>query len=130
MTAVFETGTVPPIEIRHRLRIAREFAGLDQGELAERMGISRTSVGNSETGATKPRRITLNAWALACGVPVSWIIYGDVPYGPNNDGVCASVCDDAESKTAGRRGISELRIKRAKNWGSSCGNIRRYPRAS
>jgi len=52
--------------VHHRLRIAREWAGLEQGELADRIGISRQSVGSAERGRSHPRRITLNAWALAC----------------------------------------------------------------
>lgn len=76
---------MPPIEVRHRLRIAREFAGLEQDQLAERIGVSRNTVGNAEKGRGKPRKITLNAWALACGVPVSWIETGVVKQSPDGD---------------------------------------------
>jgi transcriptional regulator with XRE-family HTH domain len=76
MTTAYESGTEPPILVHHRLRIAREYAGLEQEELARLIGISRTTVGNAEKARVKPRRITLNAWALACGVPVGWIING------------------------------------------------------
>lgn len=77
MTTAYESGIVPEIEVRHRLRIAREFANLDQKELADLIGVSRTTVGNAETGFVKPRKITINAWALACGVPASWILTGE-----------------------------------------------------
>jgi DNA-binding XRE family transcriptional regulator len=77
MTSAYEAGAVPKIEVRHRLRIAREFAGLDQEALATRSGIARATISNAENGQGTPRRTTLNAWALACGVPVSWIITGD-----------------------------------------------------
>lgn len=79
MTTAYESGNVPPIEVKHRLRIAREFAGLDQDQLAEAIGVSRTTVGNAERGIVKPRKITINAWALACGVPASWITTGAEP---------------------------------------------------
>ncbi len=82
MTSAYESGQVPPILQRHRLRIAREFAGLEQEELAEVIGVSRNTIGNAEKGRVRPRRIVLNAWALACGVPVSWL-NGD---SPSNDG--------------------------------------------
>lgn len=85
MTTAYESGNVPHIEVRHRLRIAREFAGLEQKELAELIGVSRTTIGNAETGVVKPRRITVNAWALACGVPASWILTGEAD-GPNGGG--------------------------------------------
>lgn len=79
MTSAYERGAVPPIEIRHRLRIAREFVGMDQAELALRMGVVRSTISNAEQGKGAPQRTTLNLWALACGVPVSWILTGDEP---------------------------------------------------
>jgi len=57
----YERGLIPPIQVHHRLRIAREWANLEQGELAERIGISRNSVSAAERGVTRPRKITLNA---------------------------------------------------------------------
>lgn len=80
---------MPEIELRHRLRIAREFAGLDLGQLAERMGVSRNTVSNYEHGNTAPRKIVLNAWALACGVSLDWIQTGNgspTPHGGGNRG--------------------------------------------
>lgn len=84
MTSSYESGTVPPVLMRHRLRIAREHAGLEQEELAELMGVSRKTVGNTEVGRVRPRTITLRAWAFHCGVPLSWIEGGeDMPHPPN-----------------------------------------------
>jgi transcriptional regulator with XRE-family HTH domain len=77
MTTAYESGTVPPVLVRHRLRIAREYAGFEQDELAELIGVSRNTISNAEKGKVEPRRITLNAWALACEVPVSWLKHGD-----------------------------------------------------
>lgn len=79
MTSAYDQGQIPDFQMRHRLQLAREYAGLSRGELAERMEISRNSVINAETGRTTPRKLMLNAWALACGVPVSWIITGKGP---------------------------------------------------
>lgn len=90
MTSVYESGVVPPIEVRHRLRIAREYAGLEQDALAELIGVSRNTIGNAEKGNVKPRPITLRAWAFHCGVPLSWIERGETPPsphgGPGGDG--------------------------------------------
>ena len=77
MTSAYEGGCRPRVEIRHRLRIAREFAGLEQTELAERMGVGRATISNAENGRGHPRRTTITAWALACGVAASWIANGD-----------------------------------------------------
>lgn len=86
MTTAFDRGEVPPIETRHRLRIAREYAGLEQIELAELIGVSRSTVGNAEKGRVRPRKIVVNAWAMACGVPASWLVTGLPPdNGPDDD---------------------------------------------
>ena len=66
-------GARPPIELRHRLRIAREYAGLDQDQLAVRMNAARSTVSNAETGRVTPRRMVVSAWALACGVSRDWL---------------------------------------------------------
>lgn len=108
MTSAYESGHAPPILVKHRLRIAREYAELEQEELATLIGVSRKTVGNAETGRVQPRRITLNAWALACGVPVSWIENGGAEQPPPPDR------DDATAKGRGRRGNAptpDLRIK-------------------
>lgn len=79
MTTAYEAGQIPVITPGHRCRIAREALGLDQTQLAKLMGISRTSVSNVELGKHEPRKIVLNAWAMATGVPVSWLETGEAP---------------------------------------------------
>lgn len=87
MTSAFDRGRVPPIDIRHRLRIAREYAGFEQAELAELIGVSRSSIGNAEKGRVQVRKIVINAWAMACGVPATWLTTGLPPdNGPDDDG--------------------------------------------
>ncbi|OZF00870.1 DNA-binding protein [Rhodococcus sp. 15-1154-1] len=85
MTTAYESGKVPEIQVHHRLRIAREAVELEQSELADRMGVSRNTIGNAEKGRTRPRKILLNAWALACGVPVGWLETGNAE-SPRPDG--------------------------------------------
>jgi transcriptional regulator with XRE-family HTH domain len=87
MTTAYDGGVVPRIELRHRLRIAREFAQLEQEQLADLIGVSRTTISNTENGRSQPRRIVLNAWALSCGVPIQWILTGnDETPPPGDDG--------------------------------------------
>ncbi len=84
MTSAYEGGAAPQIEVRHRLRIAREYAGLEQEELADRMGVTRSTISNCENpGHGTPRRTTINAWALACGVPATWLTTGETPEPPD-----------------------------------------------
>lgn len=66
----------PEITIAHRLRIAREFAGLEQQELADALDVARGTVSNAELGKRTPRRIMIKAWALRCGVSLDWIENG------------------------------------------------------
>lgn len=70
----------PPVTVADRLRIARRYANLDQEQLAELIGVARSTISNAESGRVKPRRITLRAWALACGVPLSWLEHGFGPW--------------------------------------------------
>ena len=70
------TSRIPEFDLPDRLRKAREAAELDQHDLAAVMGVSRATVSNAETGRRTVRRITINAWSLATGVPVEWLLTG------------------------------------------------------
>ena len=78
-------GIVPQFTLADRLRKARELTGLDQGQFADEVGISRTSVSNAETGTTRPMRLTLKAWAVRTGVDLDWLLTGSAP-NPSGDG--------------------------------------------
>lgn len=77
MTLQSAAGTVPEWTVGDRLRKARETTGLNQSHFAERLGVSRNTVSSAEAGAVQVRRITLNAWAMATGVPVEWLETGE-----------------------------------------------------
>lgn len=53
--------------------------GLDQQELAEAMGVSRSTVTNAERGNHGVRKIVLNAWSMATGVSAHWLQTGEAP---------------------------------------------------
>lgn len=86
MTSATQAGACPPIELRHRLRIAREYAGLDQEQLADRIEAARSTVSNAETGKVTPRRMVVMAWAMACGVSREWLETGQAPPAPDGPG--------------------------------------------
>jgi transcriptional regulator with XRE-family HTH domain len=107
------TLAVPTWTLGDRLRKAREFAGLEQGELAEAIGISRGTVSNYELGRGQrpPKVIVLRAWAHQCGVPFEWIVE-DFPFAEgastnqvssaSNRGCMSTTrCDDAEYVLSG-----------------------------
>lgn len=78
MTLLTPTATfIPQWTMADRLRKAREQTGLDQTEFADRLGITRQSVGNYESGRRTPRPLYLRAWSEATGVPACWIATGE-----------------------------------------------------
>lgn len=79
-------GIVPEFTMRDRLRKARETAGMDQTQFAKAIGVSRATVSNYESSDRKPREIVLRAWALATGVPVEWLKFGQQSAGPDSGG--------------------------------------------
>lgn len=102
MTTAYEAGKIPEIQMRHRMRIAREAANLEQGDLAQLMGVSRTTVSNTEKGRSVPQRVVVNAWALATGTPVSWLMNGTTPAEPNGpDGGDECARRDSNPKPSG-----------------------------
>lgn len=83
-TAGEHHNTPPEWTLTDRLRKAREVAGLDQAELAELIGVGRTSISNYEKAVSTPKRPVILSWALATGVPVEWLASGITPEpGPN-----------------------------------------------
>jgi transcriptional regulator with XRE-family HTH domain len=83
MTILPEARNVPPIPLSTRLRLAREWRGLEQQTVADELGISRATVSNYETGKTSPGKLVINAWAVACTTDVEWLKTGfesrDIP---------------------------------------------------
>lgn len=80
-TALTQGGMIPEWTMGDRLRKAREAAGLEQQELAQKIGVARTTISNAEKGKVNPRQIVINSWSLATGVPVQWLQNGETPTG-------------------------------------------------
>ena len=78
-TSIQLGGQVPNWTIADRVRKAREFAGLKQLELAESVGMARTSLARIEQGKSTPRRTTLIAISFATGVSLEWLENGETP---------------------------------------------------
>ena len=73
MTEATHPATVPQWTLGDRMRKARETAGLKQTDMAEDLGIGRSSIINYESGRAQPPRPVLVAWALRCAVPYEWL---------------------------------------------------------
>lgn len=63
------------MEFKHRVKAARKFAGLKQGELAAKAGIKQASVSDMETGKSGSSSYTARI-ADACGVDPLWLETG------------------------------------------------------
>lgn len=68
-------AVIPQWTIADKLRKARETAGLEQGDLADLIDASRSTISNYESNryTKRRRRQTLRMWAWACGVEPTWI---------------------------------------------------------
>ena len=75
-TVTYESGRDLVIETGDRLRLARVKAGLEQGEIAEILGVSASTVSNWEHGRTRPRHPFIVAWAQATGFNASSLTPG------------------------------------------------------
>lgn len=70
-------AAIPEEDLADRLRRARRKAGLEQQELADQLGISRSAVSGYENGRV-PKRPVILSWALATGVDIEWLQRGRV----------------------------------------------------
>lgn len=66
-----------PEEFRARLKLAREMAGLKQGEAAEALGLDQGSISEWETGKVEPSPGALVKLAALYGVSIDWLLTGE-----------------------------------------------------
>jgi transcriptional regulator with XRE-family HTH domain len=77
------TVPVPQWDTADRLRKALRESGTGVQEMADYLGVSRTSASNWINGRIEPDRRTLRLWALRSGVSYEWLCHGDhAPCGP------------------------------------------------
>ncbi|MBY0421599.1 MAG: helix-turn-helix domain-containing protein [Parvularculaceae bacterium] len=69
-------NAAPAATIGDRIRQARKRAGLNQSELAERLGVTQPAVANWESGVHDPRRVVLAKLADALNTPLDWLADG------------------------------------------------------
>lgn len=77
--------------LSQRLRASRLLAGLEQAEIAQRLGVARTTVSTWEQGKTEPSATHFVRWAQITGQPLEWL---------------AEVCGPVESEKARQTGES------------------------
>jgi transcriptional regulator with XRE-family HTH domain len=68
-----------PDGLARRIAQVRRQFGLTQGVYAQRIGVSRGTVGEYEAGRLAPRARTLGRMAQVGRVTTDWLLYGDRP---------------------------------------------------
>lgn len=76
--------TFPTWTLQDRITKARTHAGLNQSELAQKMGLSRNTLGRWESGFNTPTEKNLQALAEATGVPVEWFYQDQTTQAPQS----------------------------------------------
>lgn len=66
-------------DLADRMRRTLRVSGVTAQEIADYLGVSRTSVSNWINGRVTPSRQTLMLWALATEYPLSWLESGVEP---------------------------------------------------
>ncbi len=74
MMDMSDTLQAPSWTLGDRLSKARRHAGIGSEEMAVKLGISRTTVSNYESGRTDPTIGMIRGWADVCQVPLEWLI--------------------------------------------------------
>lgn len=65
------------MDVQYRIRKTRKEKGLTQEELAERMGVTQSMVGQYETNKQPPKLDTLKKIAKALDVPENYLLIGE-----------------------------------------------------
>lgn len=63
----------PPWDVADRMRKALRHAGIGVQEMADYLGVSRTSASNWINGRIAPSTQTLRLWALRTGTSYDWL---------------------------------------------------------
>lgn len=95
-----------PINLGERLKQARKAAGLTQRQLAEKIGVSNTSVSNWEKGISSPDPDTIQHLCWALNVDPNFFFHG----GPQFTPVKISDDDKNTVRIAGRDGSYQERV--------------------
>lgn len=74
-----------PVELHERIRIAREEAGLTQGQLAKLLDVSRPTVSEIEAGRRKVSAGELSKMADLFSVSTEWLLGRDDSAGMSQD---------------------------------------------
>ena len=72
-----------------RLRRALRISGVGVQEMADYLGVGRTTVSNWISGRIEPRPAMVRLFALRTGFPYEWLLTGETPSPTDGEGVTA-----------------------------------------
>lgn len=71
---------VPEVTLGWRLQMSLAHSGVSAQEMADELGVSRSSVSRwMNDHGTPPRRAYVIQWAMKCGVDSGWLLTGQAP---------------------------------------------------
>lgn len=73
------TGIVPEFDLADRLRKSLRVAGVGVSEMADYLGVSRTSLSAYLGGRVEPSHPVIILWAQHTGVDQQWLMTGKRP---------------------------------------------------
>ena len=74
--------------VSDRIRAARTECGMDQAQLADATDLSRQTISNYESGATRPGKGAIRRISWATGFDFDWLMSGKVPPTSGHDRTC------------------------------------------
>jgi transcriptional regulator with XRE-family HTH domain len=80
VTELSTDGAVPRWDLPDRMRKALRHSGVGVQEMADYLGVARSSVSNWVNGRVQPSTQTLRLWAMRCGVSYEWLTGGRSPH--------------------------------------------------
>lgn len=66
----------PTWTLSERMRLSRQMAGLEQQDIAKRLGVARTTVGAWESGRSEPAATCFVRWAEITGQTLEFLAAG------------------------------------------------------
>ncbi len=104
-----------------RLSLAREHAGMEQGELAKRLGVKLATIRNWESDRSEPRANRLSMLSGLLGVSIMWLMSGEGEGAPSQQETAVGDFKElltelrdlrtAQMRLAERAGLLEKRLR-------------------
>lgn len=92
-TQALTAGVVPVLTLGWRLRMSLEESGHGVAEVAELLGVTRSTVQRWTHDTVRPRRAYLAQWALLTGCDLGWLSNGQWAPWDSNPQPTDYVCD-------------------------------------